>query len=74
MSNMSYARFRNTLADLVDCLDNIYEEVSPEEGRARRELIRVAFDIVEDFLTDGNLLDIEEINHLPITGGKGGDE
>ena len=38
MSNMSYCRFRNTLSDLGDCQDALFEELfdlSPEEERAR---------------------------------------
>lgn len=46
MSNMSYCRFENTLADLEDCLDNITEEVSAEEHEARIKLIEVAKEIV----------------------------
>lgn len=46
MSNMSYCRFENTLADLEDCLDNITEEVSAEEHDARVRLIEVAKEIV----------------------------
>ena len=35
MANMGYCRFRNTLPDLQDCYDNLWEELSPEEHKAR---------------------------------------
>ncbi len=43
MSNMSYCRFRNTLADIRDCLDAVTDlcskaELSPEEREAAEEL------------------------------------
>ena len=40
MSNMSYCRFINTLADLRDCYDNIDDrDISQEEMVARDRLI-----------------------------------
>lgn len=41
MSNMSYCRFENTLADLEDCYDNIEDtiDMSVEEAKARIKLI-----------------------------------
>ena len=47
MANMSYCRFQNTLVDLVDCLENIDEEVSKHEERARNELIATCVEILE---------------------------
>jgi len=59
MSNMSYCRFRNTLHDLQDCLDNIVpnmppdeddgcqEELSPEEAEARTQLIELCGQIID---------------------------
>lgn len=68
MSNMGYCRFRNTVADLADCAENLYEELSSDEAKARKRLIKLAYEIVEDFLTDDNSLDIEAVNDLPTTG------
>lgn len=50
MSNMGYCRFRNTLQDLQDCANHIdeVEALSEEEARARRYLIGLCRDIVEE--------------------------
>ena len=50
MSNMSYCRFRNTLLDLADCQNVMFEEedikdLSPEEDRARQQLINLCHEI-----------------------------
>ena len=39
MSNMSYCRFENTLADLNDCYNNVDGTLSDSENRARDDLI-----------------------------------
>lgn len=54
MSNMSYCRFRNTLADLIDCQDALNEHdgldnLSEEEKRSAQRLIRVCRDIADDW-------------------------
>ena len=57
MSNMSYCRFRNTLADLKDCYDNWDsldyrdEGVPPssEELTARTKVKELCQDIVDDY-------------------------
>jgi len=49
MGNMSYCRFENTLRDLQDCLEHLWSDVSKEEERARRELIHVAQEIVDEW-------------------------
>ncbi len=42
MSNMSYCRFHNTLADLQDCVESFSEGVSSkQEARARKALREV---------------------------------
>lgn len=42
MANMSYCRWRNTLEDLRDCLENVYESVgSEEEARAKRKILAI---------------------------------
>lgn len=65
MANMSHCRFRNTVGDLSDCLENLYEELPEDEARARKQLIKLAYEIVNDFLT-GNRLDMEAVNDLPV--------
>lgn len=51
MSNMSYCRFENTLEDLVDCHEALGEEgtLSASEKKARKGLIELCKDIVNDF-------------------------
>lgn len=49
MSNMSYCRFQNTLEDLHDCYDNLYDDdLSEEETRARKRLIKLCKAIVDE--------------------------
>ncbi len=49
MSNMSYCRFENTVRDLNDCAANLRdEEVSSAEKEARRTLIEICYDILEE--------------------------
>ena len=49
MSNMSYCRWRNTLQDLWDCYENLYdEEISAEEQRAKDQLIEICRRIVDE--------------------------
>lgn len=51
---MSYCRFRNTLSDLRDCYENIWddladmEEHSLEEYQARKRLIELCQNIAAD--------------------------
>jgi hypothetical protein len=49
MSNMSYCRFRNTLADLRDCYENMDGDISEEEAKARAHLIGICVDIALDY-------------------------
>jgi hypothetical protein len=57
---MSYCRFENTASDLYDCLEALNEGASPDnlsedEARACRRLIRMCREIADDFgdLADG---------------------
>lgn len=52
MSNMSYCRFQNTLQDLRDCYEGWGEDLSPEETKAQKRLLKLCKDIVEDFGED----------------------
>lgn len=55
MTNMSYCKFRNTLPDLRDCADALFDsdgdlsDLSEEEQRAARALIRLCCEIADDF-------------------------
>lgn len=51
MGNMSYCRFQNTLADLRDCYENMdnAKELSLEEQKARKRLIKLCADIAGDY-------------------------
>jgi len=49
MGNMGYCRFQNTVADLQDCYDYLWEKLSSdEEERARKQLIKLCKNIVYD--------------------------
>ncbi len=50
MANMGYCRFRNTAADLKDCLDNMDEDDRSEaEGKARLRIIDLAVRIADEY-------------------------
>ena len=59
MSNMSYCRFENTLADLRDCLDNLDQfdsgELSKFEARSAHQLIKLAKQIADNYEDDDEL-------------------
>ena len=48
MSNMSYCRFENTLADLRDCYEYWEDAESPTEKRAREQMVKLCKDILEN--------------------------
>lgn len=53
MANMPHSRFRNTLEDLRDCYDHLFDEgLSEEEERARRKLKTLCITIADE-LEDG---------------------
>ncbi len=55
MSNMSYCRFQNTLADLRDCHEAMGDEegeLSIAEQRARYSLLRLCFRIAGECCDD----------------------
>jgi hypothetical protein len=49
MSNMGYARYRNTLDDLWDCYEHMEESVESEEARARLQLINLCAKIAAEY-------------------------
>ena len=52
MANMSYCRFENTVADVLDCIDNWNRVESDSEKECRKELVNLAKQIVEDYGDD----------------------
>lgn len=58
MGNMGYCRFENTVASLLDCIDNWYRVNSESEREAREELVELCKEIVEDYgeEDDSNLI------------------
>jgi hypothetical protein len=53
MSNQSYVRFQNTLADLQDCAEHLWDDdLSAEEHEARRRLVRLCAEIADDTETE----------------------
>jgi hypothetical protein len=50
MGNMGYCRFTNTVENLQDCYEHMDDDdLSKEEKKARKRLIRICIDIVTDF-------------------------
>jgi hypothetical protein len=48
MTNMGYVRFQNTVGDLRDCYNHIDDDnLSPDEEKARKQLIGLAVLIVQ---------------------------
>ncbi len=53
MSNMSYCRFENTYADLLDCHENWDDDdLSDIESKYRRLILALCERIVEDYGDD----------------------
>lgn len=61
MSNMSYCRFRNTLSDLRDCWEHLERKVEEDEHRARKCLIQVAYDILQEAESHGWIEEIDDL-------------
>ena len=60
MGNMSYCRFRNTLQDLQDCKENLFDQdMSREEFNARESLIALCKDIADE-MTGEDIEDYED--------------
>lgn len=50
MANLSYCRFQNTLPDLRDCYEHIWDDdLSSEEKKARLELVKLCIEIADEF-------------------------
>lgn len=53
MANMPHCRFRNTVQSLRECYDVMdEEELSDEEARARKTLVKLCSDIASDYGDD----------------------
>lgn len=53
MANIGYVRFQNTLSDLRDCNDHLFDEdLLEDEERARKQLINLCLDIASEFESD----------------------
>jgi len=48
MAILDYDPFRNTLVDLMDCYDHIWDTLGADEDEARTSLIELCLTIVED--------------------------
>ncbi|ALH23686.1 hypothetical protein PaMx11_12 [Pseudomonas phage PaMx11] len=75
MANMSYCRFQNTLSDLKDCSYNLDDQLDSYESAARRALLRLAAEMLENI---GVTIDEDELEHgiqtLEIYSEDGNDE
>jgi hypothetical protein len=55
MSNMSYCRFENTVNDLEDCYEHLFDELdSKYEIDARERLIEICQNICQEVKESGN--------------------
>jgi len=63
--NMSYCRFQNTLQDLRDCAENINANLTGEEFEARRYLIELCKDIVDE-ADDSDFEEMEDIDEYQV--------
>ena len=68
MPNMSYCRFRNTAADLQDCIENLDAKLGEDENKARKRLIKKCVELLQglgveisDEITKDALLVVDEL-------------
>ena len=49
--NMSYCRFENTVKDMWDCQDHLWDEedLSDEEKRYRQKFIEICREVADEF-------------------------
>ncbi len=60
MPNMSYCRFENTYRDLVDCYENINDDLSKSEHNYRNQLLDLCREILNDY--EGNEMEWQDEN------------
>jgi len=60
MPNMSYCRFQNTVGDLRDCVEALWDSppTSAEEIAAAKRMAKLCEEYLENF--DANALEVEE--------------
>lgn len=75
MANMSYCRFRNTLADLRDCrealsyMNDFEKELEGEEARAAKALLKLCGELAADFGEDAE----DDLTQDMFAGAEGGE-
>ncbi len=70
MGNMSYCRFQNTLRDLQEVARHAFDEdLSPDEDKARRVLLKECVKLADELGMDGAEIDLavadQTIKDLP---------
>lgn len=63
MSNMSYCRFQNTLADYKVCVRSVNETLSEPEHFARENLIRESVDLLGELGVELDEGQLATLNH-----------
>jgi hypothetical protein len=61
MGNMSYCRFENTYRDLLDCLNNMNNELSESEAGYRERLVDVCREIIDEYELN-KMSDVDEFD------------
>jgi hypothetical protein len=60
MANMGYCRFHNTVQDMEDCMEYLYDtDLSTAEMRERKRFIELCQEVAEEF-SDGYFNDEED--------------
>ena len=75
MANMSYCRFENTLRDLKDCSEHLYEtkeELGDYEWAAKLKLIKLCLEIVSEVYPELGESEDNPLNYGDYTGGLNG--
>lgn len=74
MANMSYCRFENTLRDLKDCSEHLYEtkeKLGEYEWTAKLKLIELCLKIVSEADNELGKSDDNPLNYDGYNGGLG---
>lgn len=72
MANMSYCRFENTLRDLRDCSEHLYEtkeQLGEFEWEAKLKLIKLCLEIVSNVYEELANSEDNPLNYEGYTGG-----
>ena len=57
MMNMEHCRFNNTVEALQECIDAVYDELSPAEHEKRNELAKTCAEFLQEWIEYRNWLD-----------------